>query len=788
MKFYFLIIISIFSLFTKAQTKLDLAIKNLEENYAQEKVYILFNKEDYIAGENIWFKAFVFDGYKKSNISTNLFVELYDKNKTLIDKKLLPIISGQSDGSFTLKDDLEENVYYIRAYTTYMTYFSEDFQYIKPLLIYNPKSKLKLVKNNDLKWNAFVYSEGGTFIENQTTKFAVRLKSIGDLPEKWNGFVFEKNNPSTKIIKFNNLDENIAAFYLRAEPNKTYQLQVNDEKGNQQIIDLPIAKKDGISFKVINEGNEIGYQLKSIGITQQLLGYKVIGTINNTIVYSVKFTKNIQTISQKIPHTSFSENSGILQLYVFDANDNMVAQRLAFINHNKTLLKPNLNFDTNNEARTINTITLKSETPQILAAVINDKTSHSNNFISSLWLTEDIINPIYNPNQYFQEKNNQEALDVLLISEEWKRYNWQDLMNNSKKIPNTNSSSYLSYKGKAYLNGQDLKNSDLNLFIEYPGSEKFLIPTSTDSNGNFELKNFISYDNFNVYYYLNNQSQKTKKQEDKIILSVLPLYNHIKFNSNFPTTDYILTEIKSNENLTEEKTQTEQIKINKIINDKSIRLKEAIVKAQIVSKTEKMNNELSSSMFKSINETVIDFVNDNQNANASNNIFDFLAGRVPGLTTTLKQGVITPMIRNGNATVYLDEMRLSNETLSGININDIAMVKIFKGAGLLGNAIAIYTRRGNMGDSSSSKSLNVLSVKGYDKTTSFLSNDDYETLYKDISNDNRKTLYWNPNLISEPNKETIIEYFNNDKPKDYQLTIIGFDEKGNPVYYEGKIN
>ncbi|HCC93042.1 MAG TPA: hypothetical protein DEQ26_01715, partial [Flavobacteriaceae bacterium] len=151
----------------------------------------------------------------------------------------------------------------------------------------------------------------------QTTKFAVRLKSIGGLPEKWNGFVFEKNNPSTKIIKFNNIDENIASFYLRAETSKTYQLQVNDENGNQQIIDLPIAKKDGISFKIINEGNEIGYQLKSIGITQQLLGYKVIGTINNTIVYSVKFTKNIQTISQKIPHTSFSENSGILQLYVF---------------------------------------------------------------------------------------------------------------------------------------------------------------------------------------------------------------------------------------------------------------------------------------------------------------------------------------------------------------------------------------------------------------------------------------------------------------------------------------
>ncbi|MEG0187081.1 MAG: hypothetical protein RR668_00265, partial [Algoriella sp.] len=144
MKYYFLIIIAIFSLFVNAQSKLDLAIKNLEENYAQEKIYILFNKEDYIAGENIWFKAFVFDGYKQSNISTNLFVELYDKNKTLLDKKLLPILKGQSDGSFFLKENLQEDVYYIRAYTTYMTNFPEEFQYIKPILIYNPTSKLKL--------------------------------------------------------------------------------------------------------------------------------------------------------------------------------------------------------------------------------------------------------------------------------------------------------------------------------------------------------------------------------------------------------------------------------------------------------------------------------------------------------------------------------------------------------------------------------------------------------------------------------------------------------------------
>ncbi len=93
-----------------------------------------------------------------------------------------------------------------------------------------------------------------------------------------------------------------------------------------------------------------------------------------------------------------------------------------------------------------------------------------------------------------------------------------------------------------------------------------------------------------------------------------------------------------------------------------------------------------------------------------------------------------------------------------------------------------------MEERSPSKPQNILSIKGYDKSVPFLSNDDYETLYKKIPNDNRKTLYWNPHLISEPNKETVIEYYNNDNPGNYKLTIIGFDEKGNPVYYEGKIN
>jgi hypothetical protein len=51
-----------------AQTKLEKAITNLEDNYEQEKVYVLTDKSQYAAGDKIWFKGFVFDGYNRSPI------------------------------------------------------------------------------------------------------------------------------------------------------------------------------------------------------------------------------------------------------------------------------------------------------------------------------------------------------------------------------------------------------------------------------------------------------------------------------------------------------------------------------------------------------------------------------------------------------------------------------------------------------------------------------------------------------------------------------------------------
>ncbi len=194
-----------------AQTKLEKAITNLEDNYEQEKVYLLTDKSQYAAGDKIWFKSFVFNGYNRSPLSTTLFVELYGSDKKLIDWKTVLLTNGEGSGDFQLKEDLPEQVYFVRAYTPYMTNFSEDFQIVKTIPVYNPSSSESLVISKSSDWSAKAFPEGGTFITGIPTKFAVRLSSENSLPENWTGKIVDAQNPNVSITTFKSFDRNVGA-------------------------------------------------------------------------------------------------------------------------------------------------------------------------------------------------------------------------------------------------------------------------------------------------------------------------------------------------------------------------------------------------------------------------------------------------------------------------------------------------------------------------------------------------------------------------------------------------
>ncbi|RNA62631.1 hypothetical protein D1631_12145 [Chryseobacterium nematophagum] len=357
-----------------AQDKAESALKTFAEKFPQEKIHLLLDKKNYLAGDNLWFKSFVFDGYSPSQISTSLFVELYDSNKKQIDKKLIPLLNGEGSGSFTLSENLKEDVYYIRAYTAWMTNFNEDFQSIQPIEIYNPSSPEKLTKDTISSWSASLYPESRTFIEGINTKFAVRIKSKGSYPTNWGGYIIDTEKPNNKLVTFKGLDENTGLFTFTSQAGKKYQLIVEDDKGKKQNIDLPSSSSSGIHLQVESKAEAITFSLKSKNI-QETQSYKILGTINNQLVYKARISSSDQNYS--IPTEKLV--NGILQLTVFDEKENVIAQRLCFVQPellkiNKPSL-PSLSF--NESSRSSNSFTIKGAEESSYTVLVLDGKSES---------------------------------------------------------------------------------------------------------------------------------------------------------------------------------------------------------------------------------------------------------------------------------------------------------------------------------------------------------------------------------------------------------------------------
>jgi len=777
----------------QAQEKAEQALKTFEQKYPQEKIHLLFNKENYVAGENIWFKSFVFEGYNPSSISTSLFVELYDNNKNQISKKIYPLLNGEGSGSILLPETLKENVYYIRAYTTWMANFSEDFQLIKPIIVYNPSSTEKITPDTNSAWSAFVYPESGTFVNGINTKFAVRLQSKDASPSEWEGYISEVDKPDTKIITFKGLDQNVGLFNITPEIGKKYQLTVQDKKGQKQTINLPEVSSSGLNLQVVSNADNVKYTLKTKNISPEAQYYKVLGTINNQLVYKAKINKISDGLQYSIPNNQLI--NGILQLTVFDDKENIVANRLTFVQPQLLQIKKpalqSLSIKNGSREKSSFDITKDINCSNYTVLVIDSNTNSSEeeqSFLSTLWLTGDITSNISHPSQYFTKNRNVDALDALLISEKWKRFDWKSIISGNYPSIRYQSENYLSYKGKVNIQGKPAPNTDLNLMFA-SGSGTKLFQVKTDNNGFFTLNNLVFENSMKFSYQLNS---KESKNESSVYFQ--PNFSFIPYKKELPTSAFKLTERTTEDKLSTEITRSiTTLKTQKVINEKITDIEEVVIKGQKKDKTKKLNSELSSALFKSANEQIFDFVNDPQ-AQGSTNILQWLQGRVAGLQIQSQNGTSTPYLRGSQVGIYLDEMPIEANQISSLSVSDIAMVKVIKGffAGGFGGggngAIAIYTRRGgasgSITDSSKPSQLRQITLNGYDQEAPF-NNPNYENQsFKDISQDTRSVLYWNPYLEVQEKEPTSVQFYNNDDAKNYKVIIIGFDRNNDtPIYY-----
>ncbi len=223
----------------------------------------------------------------------------------------------------------------------------------------------------------------------------------------------------------------------------------------------------------------------------------------------------------------------------------------------------------------------------------------------------------------------------------------------------------------------------------------------------FQIKNLVYPDTAFIFF----SSIQKKRRNDLDITIQTPLDSAFK-----PT--YSVTNFISIGNV-------DTLKLQKIQQSKTYDWQKNMYKntGEIVTVVGKNNGKLKqfekekvSSTFKSIDEIVIDGLGTEELANAAD-LFSFLLYKIPGIQTipNSENGMLSLQYRKEPVTIYVNELKLSEDDFPSINTDDIAMIKFFRSNTMLSNGksaiLAIYTK--NPGDYNQPKNKYSFKVMGY---------------------------------------------------------------------------
>ena len=408
---------------------------------------------------------------------------------------------------------------------------------------------------------------------------------------------------------------------------------------------------------------------------------------------------------------------------------------------------------------------------------------NEDNIISHLLLTADLHGKIANPYYYFFSTADSAAtyLDLVMLTNGWRRYNWDNVFTGKLPPATIKESNYLSINGKliGMPAGHFSPDTKLNGILQTKDSAKNFISLPVDKKGEVQTDGLIFYDFAKLYFQFNDK----KLVFDKSLLHVdnglvhspdkLLLNDEAKKTGLEIDTNIISKNIKNS-------SDEMKVAIMRARREKEQVLKEVVITGKAKSNEQKMEEKYASGMFAGGDSRNFDVVND-PFAASSQSIFQYLKGKVAGLQINSSGNPPSMTWRGGTPVFYLDEVQTDASFMSSLNMNDVAYVKVFSpgSAGVIsssgGGAIAVYTKKGgDRTDNDKGKGLDYVQITGYTPVKQFYS-PDYATA--SLLNDLpalRTTLYWTPYILLDKNKKRIkIQFYNNDVTHRFRVVMEG---------------
>ncbi len=476
-------------------------IQSLTKHHHLDNIYLQTSKDLYETREDLWFKAYVLDSqsFIPSDRSKILFLQLIeDKTNKVAWEEKYEIENGFVDGHLYLNDSLKPGSYSLAAYSSR--------SYYKGIKYFNALHKLQILKNISEKTTlkivtakkdsiiSFVtFPEGGNIISGIQNRIAFKALDSKGLPIDVAGKLYENNVP---LLDFKSIHDGMGSFIFSPNSNRKYHIKIIDYESIE--YQLPEIQTKGISMQLLNNDKDFAtFKVEKNYNTPKENVY--LRVQSRGIVYSVAIGVLKDKLIIQIPVKDIPQ--GIAEATLFNSNVEPIAERLIYINPQKKL-----NIETKldkSEYLKREKVSLKIKvTDQDNQAVItnlgvsifdqlyNNKLD-SKNILTHYYLSTQLNGKIYDPGYYFNEENNNrnKALDLLLLTQGWRRYVWNE---SNLKEHNTLYKTVLSDSTTGHLvlenpNRKPTESTPKIVMIFTAGSQKGQDIFATDSKGNFSV-------------------------------------------------------------------------------------------------------------------------------------------------------------------------------------------------------------------------------------------------------------------------------------------------------------
>lgn len=799
-RFYCLAPVIAFSLHLSAQN-IENSINLYGTNFPQEKIHIHFDKEAYLPGETIWFKAYLFEENLPSERSTNFYAALYDDQGKLIQSKISPVFSSTTDGYFEIPDSLNSSQLICRAYTTWMLNFDTGSLYTKTIRIISNQSTTEKPVNVGLQF----FPEGGDIIEGTVNTIAFKANYSNGLPFFPDGVV-KKQETGEVVMPLTVSHDGMGRFNLDFQPGDKYYVEWADNNGTKQQTWLPNAKPKGVSLKLTVQKDKLFFNLVNRTGDDSLHVFMYM--------YQKVFYKTNLSVSASEPFTGMvpinTLPSGTMQLTVFDANWQPVGERVAFINNNNFTIDAAVNakeINTQKRGKNLVEILVTDTIPINMSLSISDADMNSDvagsTIVSDFLLKGDLKGYVHNPAYYFTNNNDQAIrsnLDLVMLTHGWRRYNWNDIK--VQKMPSVTfaADDYLGVYGqvgKEALSKLE-KDEPVNLIIKTVDSTNTFYSILPDISGYLKRTGLIFYDSAKVYFTFNKSKLLNKQMafSNSNFLHAQPAT--ISNFKNYLIPDTAGTFYQQNTSIFKYYTANNGIKpFNAEKTLQAVVLKTGVGRNWQNDPLVKLDERYASGLFSGgATAFSVDVLHD-EKAWTKIDIFNYIRGTMPGL-------IIGPFnLASGRSLeyggkpvlVYIDEQEMSSADIDRLWIEDIAYIKLIPrfigrgadpGGGSMNPALCIYTKKGDDAIDRRPKEtdLNMVKVAGYSPIKEFYS-PDYSQSNTNSGTDARTTLLWLPYILTDANNRKVpVTFYNNDFTKKMRIVLEGINEEGKMIRIE----